>query len=224
MATDRTSTEGPKCHWCNHPVRTLVDVQESAYSGCAACNPPRSVPVPSGTGARREEGLSELSEDVAQALSDMQRESRGVGEVGFRPGREMAEREERRARDEAEAEILSLLRAALHRARVAEEALDGWKGIHERIHASHLALESDLAATRKQVETLERERAAWQEARRLYDAWQAIERAPAPRGYEPGGVAWIERANAASKAFWDAFAALRPASPPSAQPTEPAAE
>jgi hypothetical protein len=213
-----------------------------------------SVPVPSETGARREEGLSELSEDVAQALSDMQRESRGVGEVGFRPGREMAEREERRARDEAEAEILSLLRAALHRARVAEEALDGWKGIHERIHAprsgvrsplpvdgpprgrsapvvteSRLMVEQiaqslcrDLAATRQQVETLERERAAWQEARRLYDAWQAIERAPAPRGYEPGGVAWIERANAASKAFWDAFAALRPASPsPSQSPETP---
>jgi hypothetical protein len=183
---------------------------------------PQDVPVPSETGARREEGLSELSEDVAQALSDMQRESRGVGEVGFRPGREMAEREERRARDEAEAEILSLLRAALHRARVAEEHCEamqravGFVRFPEeqgnRYPAPRTAvreierLGEELAATRQQVETL----GHWTEQLEAY--WPLYLEDPeneSARHFIGAALIGLRRA-------------LLAASPPSSQPTEPA--
>jgi hypothetical protein len=61
---------------------------------------------------------AEIPEDIALALSDLQRESRAVGEYGYGPDRGRFEREEAKARAECDAEIRSALSAA--RAQAAE--------------------------------------------------------------------------------------------------------
>lgn len=71
----------------------------------------------------------QITEDVALALSDLQRASRSVGELAYRPGEKRAEAEEAEARAECEREILDSIRthlrlAASARPQGAEDAGD----------------------------------------------------------------------------------------------------
>jgi hypothetical protein len=92
---------------------------------------------------------AEIPEDIALALSDLQRESRAVGEYGYGPDRGRFEREEAKARAECDAEIRSALSAARAQAAEATAERARLRNLLEAVHidvASTLAPRADIGA------------------------------------------------------------------------------
>jgi hypothetical protein len=101
----------------------------AAHEGDCWFLPARPVAADGGASAG-----AEIPEDIALALSDLQRESRAVGEYGYGPDRGRFEREEAKARAECDAEIRSALSAARAQAAEATAERDRLREALERIN------------------------------------------------------------------------------------------
>lgn len=100
---------------------------------------PNDTPAPTAPSGEAQT-LSEMSEDVAQAISELESASRSVGEYGFHPGRERIVRVEREARAELEAAILGFVASlSTERARMERER-DAWKDAAESHEKNYLTV------------------------------------------------------------------------------------
>jgi hypothetical protein len=204
-----------QCDGCRQGLR-LVDGLHYNGSGrpWISCTADRyGSPVPSETGARREEGLSEEEKHRVMQLEHTEWGAKlwriGVALGGIeRPQDDYLSRiaELRAAETERD--------AALHRARVAkEDAQNAKQGSLQNLNLLY-KVEDQLAATRKQVETLERERARLRES--LVTLLHRVERDLQWHPDQP----YKHLVEAAIAGARQSLAA----SPPFSQPTEPAAE
>jgi hypothetical protein len=114
----------------------------AAHEGDCWFLPARPVAADGGASAG-----AEIPEDIALALSDLQRESRAVGEYGYGPDRGRFEREEAKARAECDAEIRSALSAARAQAAEATAERERLRNLLEAVYlevAHAFALRADL--------------------------------------------------------------------------------